>query len=855
MYQKAFILWTVSIITAMLCPIVSAEPGWNVDMLGNTYHEWEDIMFIEISGDYAYVANGWKGIVVMDISDPANPFEANALNFESDIRQIVVSGDYLYVTSYNYGRFRVFDISNTAQPVQVGNLNTSYNMNGLVVSGDFAYVSYDYNYDHFFAVMDISHPNNPYFITSLYLDGLSGSLEVVGDIAYVTSWDQGLYAIDISNPRNPEIIARCPTNLVLDGGITISDTIISVTSIDGISTIDISDPINPTLIGECPGPGSSIYICERDGYVYGGSGDDGLAIFDITDPYNPVYANLIQTGGFSRGTAILDNYLFLSDCGFNIFYVFDITAPVNPVQVGNFAAGCATDAVVQGDYAYLAAGYGGLKVVDISDYTDPQYVGYYMSPGYSEGIDVADTIACVAAIENGLRLIDVSDPSAPVEVGVFEDWTHIYDVKVIGNLAYAASSGAGVTIIDVADPFNPVMVGITYLSFDARGIDVEGDYAYIAVHNETMPIFDISDPSNPTMVGIYYGSPYYHGYNVDVCGNYAYFCTGSGGFHIVDISDPVHPALMAEWDSGSNVADIIVVGDYAYIACSLWGIKIVNVSNPANPYEVGKYVTRGQGAQGIDAIGEYAFLPDDEFFHILDVSAAIGNVSPLELTIEPANPPVIIPAIGGEFQFGVEVENPNTVSIGFDLWGQIDLPVGGLIETFFVEEFQLGGGSSNLWHFEQTVPFNAPSGQYIYYAYIGEYPWAVAVYDSFTFEKEGGDFADYIVNPDDWGCWQISVFDNIAEPIASISDYMLFSAYPNPFNAQTAISYQLQAASFVTLVVYDVMGREAAVLVDGWRSPGVYETVFDGGELSSGVYFAKMNAGLFNCTQKLILMK
>jgi len=131
----------------------------------------------------------------------------------------------------------------------------------------------------------------------------------------------------------------------------------------------------------------------------------------------------------------------------------------------------------------------------------------------------------------------------------------------------------------------------------------------------------------------------------------------------------------------------------------------------------------------------------------------------------------------------------------------------------------------------------------------------VAVYDSFTFEKEGGDFADYIVNPDDWGCWQISVFDNIAEPIASISDYMLFSAYPNPFNAQTAISYQLQAASFVTLVVYDVMGREAAVLVDGWRSPGVYETVFDGGELSSGVYFAKMNAGLFNCTHKLILMK
>ena len=237
------------------------------------------------------------------------------------------------------------------------------------------------------------------------------------------------------------------------------------------------------------------------------------------------------------------------------------------------------------------------------------------------------------------------------------------------------------------------------------------------------------------------------------------------------------------------------MGDYAYIACSLWGTKVINVSNPANPYEVGKYVTRGQGAQGIDAIGEYAFLPDDEFFHILNVSAAIGNVEPLELTIEPANPPVIITAIGGEFQFGAAVENPNTVSIGFDLWGQIDLPLGGSIETFYVEEYQLEGGNSYIWRFEQSIPFNAPPGIYTYYAYTGLYPWQMAVCDSFTFEKEGGDdFVDYSHNPDDWGCPEITAFNNIAEPAVSVSDYTLFQAYPNPFNARTVISCKLQAA-------------------------------------------------------------
>ena len=79
--------------------------------------------------------------------------------------------------------------------------------------------------------------------------------------------------------------------------------------------------------------------------------------------------------------------------------------------------------------------------------------------------------------------------------------------------------------------------------------------------------------------------------------------------------------------------------------------------------------------------------------------------------------------------------------------------------------------------------------------------------------------------------------------------------YPNPFNATTAISYQLQAASYVELTIYDIQGREVARLAEGYYSPGEYEVTFDGSTLASGIYFAQFQAGDFQQVQKLLLVK
>ncbi len=85
--------------------------------------------------------------------------------------------------------------------------------------------------------------------------------------------------------------------------------------------------------------------------------------------------------------------------------------------------------------------------------------------------------------------------------------------------------------------------------------------------------------------------------------------------------------------------------------------------------------------------------------------------------------------------------------------------------------------------------------------------------------------------------------------------YALGQNYPNPFNPSTKIEYAVPKPGDVKIIVYDITGREAAVLVNEFKNPGIYIVDFDGSELSSGVYFYKMQAGDFIDTKKMLLIK
>ncbi|MDE3057245.1 MAG: T9SS type A sorting domain-containing protein [Bacteroidota bacterium] len=88
-----------------------------------------------------------------------------------------------------------------------------------------------------------------------------------------------------------------------------------------------------------------------------------------------------------------------------------------------------------------------------------------------------------------------------------------------------------------------------------------------------------------------------------------------------------------------------------------------------------------------------------------------------------------------------------------------------------------------------------------------------------------------------------------------VKRFELMQNYPNPFNPTTHLRYTIADFQFVTLKIYDVLGREVATLVDERKSPGMYEVNFDGSRLSSGVYFYRLTSGNFVQTKKFVLMK
>jgi hypothetical protein len=87
------------------------------------------------------------------------------------------------------------------------------------------------------------------------------------------------------------------------------------------------------------------------------------------------------------------------------------------------------------------------------------------------------------------------------------------------------------------------------------------------------------------------------------------------------------------------------------------------------------------------------------------------------------------------------------------------------------------------------------------------------------------------------------------------TEYALYQNYPNPFNPSTTIRYDLKAAGMTKLVIYNLMGQQAATLVNEVQPAGVYRQQFDGAALGSGVYFYRLESGDFVKVAKMVLMK
>ncbi|MBL7191732.1 M6 family metalloprotease domain-containing protein [bacterium] len=105
----------------------------------------------------------------------------------------------------------------------------------------------------------------------------------------------------------------------------------------------------------------------------------------------------------------------------------------------------------------------------------------------------------------------------------------------------------------------------------------------------------------------------------------------------------------------------------------------------------------------------------------------------------------------------------------------------------------------------------------------------------------------------DWADTQTGINHNINNELPD--ETVLKGNYPNPFNNSTVIGFELRDAGEISLVVYDIQGREVQSLVTGHLSSGQHEVIWNAEDFSSGIYFAKLKADNFTQTRKMLLIK
>jgi hypothetical protein len=124
---------------------------------------------------------------------------------------------------------------------------------------------------------------------------------------------------------------------------------------------------------------------------------------------------------------------------------------------------------------------------------------------------------------------------------------------------------------------------------------------------------------------------------------------------------------------------------------------------------------------------------------------------------------------------------------------------------------------------------------------------------SFQFDVIG-DPQSLVFDPGNWILKNNTVVTEI-EDVTIPLQYSLEQNYPNPFNPKTVIGYQLLVSGNVSLKVFDILGNEVAILIDGYIEAGNHKVDFNAAGLNSGVYFYTIESANFTETKKMILLR
>jgi hypothetical protein len=479
----------------------------------------------------------------------------------------------------------------------------------------------------------------------------------------------------------------------------------------------------------------------------------------------------VDTADYAEAVALCGGYAYIADGwgGLRVVDVSDASAPV--LRGGWDSPGYATDVAVSGSYAFLADDDNGLQVISVADPDMPERVAHLWGPPGVPvlGVELAGGLLFLNECHTGFQVVDIVDPTLPVIIGSCDTPGCAWDMCFRDSLAFVADGSAGVSVVNLSDPTQPVVIGTAGAPWSTGCIGIMEDFAYAGALDHGLYIYDISDPTMPT----YVGSVSTPGFvtNLEVATEVLYVTDNGSGLQVFDLTDPVFPTVVGAVEVPGGPSDVTLSGDYVYIAARDAGLRIaLPQCDTGTPVFLSSF-----DAEAVDGLVELRWV--------------VGESSE-----------------GGEFRL-------------------------------------FGSRESDEWQvvFEEIAP-----GQYV----ARDQPPQLVL---------GGEIVYRLHCRDAGGGWALVAIRSVILPGAP-GLFRLETPHPNPFNPRTTMRFTLPRSGQIELSVYDQRGRRVKQLVSAGLPAGGHSVDWDGTDgrgspVASGVYFIRLNADSGTRSQRVTLAR
>ena len=706
----------------------------------------------------------------------------------------------------------IIPAASSAQDIYLQELSTALlgaSYSGICIQDDYAYCATCYG----FKVLDISDPENIIEILHFPTDGIANNLMVEDDYLFICDSEAGLLAYNISDIMNPVL----------------------------------TDILNP--------PGFIRSVCSYGNYLFAAAEDYGLQIIDRSDVYNLELVDIIYPGGEVKGVALYDNYLYAT-LGIAGMVTYNIYNPENPIYqitwntLGGNAMGICS--VPSEEILFMCDGSNGIHILDLDIPWIPNWTATFATPGaYIVTIDVsaADNYGIGTFAEFGVQTFDFS--------GTFLDSLDLgrncMKIKTYQDYSYVCRGDSGLFVVNTQNPNNITLANEVRDPMMPFKVTVVGNIAYVAARTGGMAVLDVSLPQSPQLLQNYPELPLCMDVKVTEDTAYLYAADFDSGLYVFDLADMQNPVLLNNVNAIPSVGghDIIIDGDYLYLIVFDFALNVFDISDRENPlllWNSPDTLTRAREF-ALSEDGQYLYVCAENYgFHIY--TNYLPDSMHYEYTLDYFELPSDI-VIDGDYAYLADWEE-----------GLYVLDISNYAYIFKVDSLPAQGANSGVALIDEQ------------YIAVCDWTAGVAVIDVSDplniFEVDRHETPGYAHNAfSDGIClyvcdtYDLMILDlygvgvneeHIPQPIPD--DFaILYPAYPNPFNSNTNISFEIPIGGRVYLAVYNINGELVQELLNSYCTPSKYQIPFSAKELSSGVYFAQLKFADSEFTQKILLVK